>query len=165
MPDLKAMTEQLLKAMVDKPFDSTRTIPDVNQTCIDATKFIENMTFEPEELRKMTAALLGLELHARVIWDKPEKHFVGPYLHVQAKLDYDADLIGTAKTRMQIELPDEGLPGWGQNPTVQAGNGYTQFDIFYPYPEKPNGQVFRVKATLSWNGGQVEVWKEVEWRQ
>lgn len=165
MPDLKAMTEQLLKAMVDKPFDSTRTIPDLNQTCLDATKYIQNMTFEPEEIRKMTAALLGLDLHARVIWDKPEKHFVGPYLHVQAKLDYDADLIGPAKTAIQIELPEENLPGWGQNPTVQAGNGYTQFDIFYPFPEKPNGQVFRVKAVLSWDGGQVETWREIEWRE
>jgi len=165
MPDLKSMTKQLLAAMVDKPFDSTRTIPDLNQTCLEATKSIENVTFESEEVRKMTAALLGLDLHARVVWDDPEKHFVGPYLHVQAKLDYDSDLTGPATVAMQIELPESNPPGWGRNPTVQAANGYTQFDIFYPFPEKPSGQVFRVKAALTWDGGRVETYKEVEWRQ
>jgi hypothetical protein len=53
----------------------------------------------------------------------------------------------------------------GRDPTVQAANGYTQFDIFYPFPEKPSGQVFRIKATLTWDGGQVETSREVEWRQ
>ena len=162
--DMKTMAERLMRAMVEKPFDSTRTIPDINPSCLEATKAIENITFEPEELRKMRAILLGMKLHTRVIWDKPEKHFAGPYLHVQARLDYDRELIADAKTAMQIELPDDGMPGWGQNPTAQVGNGYTQFDIFYPFPTKPNGQVFRVKADLTWDGGQVEARRDVEWR-
>lgn len=165
MPDMKSMTQRLLRAMVEKPFDSTRTIPDLNETCRAASAYIANMNFEPEELRKMTAMLLGLELHTRIIWDNPAKHFAGPYLHLQAKLDYDSELIGTAKTALQIQLPEEGLPGWGQNPTAQAGNGYSQFDIFYPSPVKPNGQVIRVLADLTWDGGQVSTWREAEWRQ
>ncbi len=163
-PDLRAMTERVLKACVTHPFDSTRVIPDKNATCLDATQVIAGVQFEPEELSKMTATLLGLNLQARMVWDNPQPHFVGPYLHVYSKLEYDRDIAGEADVKLQIELPQDALPGWGQLPSHDAGNGYTAFELFYPTPSRPDGQTMRIKAHLTWPGGETDITREMEWR-
>ncbi len=163
-PDFKAMAERILRACVEKPFDSTRAIPEKNASCLEATQVIAGVQFEPEELQKMTATLLGLNLHSRIVWDNPEKHFVGPYVHVYSRLDYDREVAGSAETRLQIKLSQDALPGWGQLPSQAVENGYTRFDLFYPTPCRPGGQVFGIGAKLIWAGGETEVNREVEWR-
>lgn len=163
-PDYRSMAQQILAGINDKPFESDRAIPELNPSCKEASEYIAPMKFEPAEVRKMTAALLGLELPARVLWKYVDKEFTGPYLNVDAKLIYDADIAGpNAKTAISLELPEDGLPGWSQGPTSTVGLGYTRSGIAYPFPQRPNGQTLRLKATLTWDGGQVETRRDVQW--
>ena len=63
-PDFQAMRQRVLAALTDKPFDSTRTIPDPEPHCIAATKQIENATFTPQEIAAITNLLRGADLPA-----------------------------------------------------------------------------------------------------
>ncbi|MHB0998381.1 MAG: glycoside hydrolase family 31 protein [Armatimonadota bacterium] len=162
-PDFKVMTSQVLYAFTNKPFDSTRAIPEKNPTCIDATAYLENIQFEQEEINRMTAILLGLELPARFIWDDPKPSFGQSYLHLLTKLNYDTELVGQPEIKYAIELPKDSIPGWGQMPPAPDANGYTRLDLFCPNPSKPQGQPFRIKATLKWEGGEVEISRDLQW--
>ncbi len=53
--------------------------------------------------------------------------------------------------------------GWVQASPVPAPDGYTQFNIQHPHPPKPGSHVFKVKAVLTWEGGQTDVQRDVEW--
>jgi hypothetical protein len=57
-PDLDGLRDKVLKSFTDQPFESTRTIPDLNATCIAATASIADATFTPEQIREMTAMLV-----------------------------------------------------------------------------------------------------------
>ncbi len=63
-PDFQAMRRRVVAALTDKPFDSTRTIPDPEPHCIAATKQIENATFTPEEIKAITNLLRGADVPA-----------------------------------------------------------------------------------------------------
>jgi hypothetical protein len=67
-PDFQAMRQRVLAALVDKPFDSTRTIPEVDARAVAATKQIENATFTPEEIAAITKLLRGADVPA---WPHP----------------------------------------------------------------------------------------------
>lgn len=164
-PDFKAMTGQILDAIRDRPFESTRTIPEKNPSCINATLYLNNIQFEPQEINMMAANLLGVELPARLAWDRPEKHFgTAPSLHIYAKLNFDSELVGDGVSRLAVELPRDSRPGWGQMPPVADANGYTRLDVFTPNPSKPEGQTFRVKGALKWEGGEVQIHRDLCWR-
>jgi hypothetical protein len=154
-PDLRAMTAHVLKAFVDQPFESQRTIPapdrDVNEV---ATK-IANAVFEPWEIRSMTLSLLGCEVLAKASGT--------PSPTLIAKLKYDADVTGPAKVAYEIGLPDSSLPGWIMTNRSAGSEGYAQFGIRVPFPPPAGSHTLRVKATLTWDGGQTEVWRDVEW--
>jgi hypothetical protein len=164
-PDYKAMTEAVLAALVDQPFESKRTIPDLNETCRQATEQIANARFQPAEVDKMAGILLGMELPSRVVVDKPEIINSGRYIHVLAKLTYDENAIGpAATTSLQLVAPD-GLPGWAVDNPVVVQDGYTQFDLRQPTELGPGRYIFKVKATLGWDKGKVELWRDVELRR
>ncbi|MHB1455834.1 MAG: glycoside hydrolase family 31 protein [Armatimonadota bacterium] len=163
-PDFKAMAAQVLNAFTDKPFDSTRAIPDKNPTCVAASEYLDGIRFEDEEISRMTAILLGLELPSRFRWDAPAPSFGQAYLHLYTKLNFDAGLIGKPEVKYAIELPQDYMPGWGQMPPAPDANGYTRFDIFTPNPAKPQGQSFRVKATLKWDTGEVTLHRDIQWK-
>jgi alpha-glucosidase (family GH31 glycosyl hydrolase) len=67
-PDFQAMRQRVLSALTDRPFDSTRTIPDSEPHAIDATKKIENATFTPQEIAAITKLLRGADVPA---WPHP----------------------------------------------------------------------------------------------
>jgi hypothetical protein len=67
-PDFAAMRQRVLTALADKPFDSTRTIPEADPRAIDATKKIENATFTPAEITAITQLLRGADVPA---WPHP----------------------------------------------------------------------------------------------
>lgn len=157
-PDFADMTRRVLKSLVDQPFESIRAIPDLNQSCRDVTKAIADAKFEPEQIRWITATLLGLKLPARAVSDAKD----WPKVHVQAKLLYDKDTIGAADVK--LELQPQSIPGYQREGESAVNDSYTQFDLRHP-SEKPTGkaEVFKLKATLSWNGGQVEMQRDLDW--
>jgi len=154
-PDFRAMTAHVLKAFTDHPFESQRQIPAPDQSDLDSTKLIADAVFEPWEIRDMTLTLLGCEIRATA-WGAPSPTLL-------AKLVYDTDAIGPAKALYEIGLPDEGLPGWMMTSRSLGPEGYAQFGIRVPFPPERGNHKIRVKATLSWEGGRTEAWREVEW--
>jgi hypothetical protein len=154
-PDFRGMTTQVLKAFVDQPFESQRTIPAPDRSVQEATKLIADAGFEPWEIRNMTLTLLGCEVLAKA-WGTPSPTLI-------AKLLYDVDAIGPAKVEYEIELPDTGLPGWIMTSRSSGPEGYYQFGIRVPFPPERGSHTLRVKATLTWDGGQTEAWRDVEW--
>jgi hypothetical protein len=154
-PDFRAMTADVLEAFVDQPFESKRTIPAPDRSVNEATKKIANAVFEPWEIRSMTDNLLGCEVVAKA------SGIPSPTLI--AKLKFDADAIGPAKVAFEIVLPESGLPGWTMTTRSAGPEGYAQFGIRVPFPPERGSHTIRVKATLTWDGGQTEVWHDVEW--
>ena len=67
-PDLAAMRQRVLAALTDKPFDSTRTIPESDPNSVAGTKRVENATFTPEEIAAITKQLRGADVPA---WPHP----------------------------------------------------------------------------------------------
>jgi hypothetical protein len=163
-PNFRAMTSQLLNAFVDQPFESRRRIPSPEPEYRDAIPVLDRANFEPEEIRKMTMELLGCKLIART-YDVPFKYWGGPnpYPVIQTKLVYDQDAIGPAKVTYDIWLPEEGMPGWVQlMPPTLSDAGYTQFNLRAPFQTGPGKHSFKVKAQVTWDGGRVEVLRDVQ---
>jgi hypothetical protein len=162
-PNFKAMTNRLLKAMVDEPFESRRTIPEAYAPARKATEVLAHATFEPEELQKMTLDLLGCNLVARVYSSQLTLHDE-PSPVIQTKLLYDSAATGPLKVTYRIEIPDEGLPGWiqSQPPTV-VDAGYTQFTVGAPKETLRGARTFRIDAEINWDGGHVETARDVQW--
>ena len=155
-PDFRAMTEKLLWAFVDQPFESNRTIPEEDPEAIKATAKIEHGVFLPEELNQMMAELLGCELFTDA-WGAPSPV-------VDAKLTYDPMLIGSAQVAYSIEPPSVGVPVWMQPEAPQLlDSGFTRFNIRAPFLVGQGDYEMKVRATLTWNGGHVELEREVPW--
>jgi hypothetical protein len=155
-PDFRTMTRRLLKAFVDQPFESHRTFPEADPEARAATAKIEHASFQPEEIHRMTAELLGCELLSKA-WGTP-----CPL--VDAKLMYDPEATGPAQVSYDVRLPEEGTPVWMQTgaPTVLE-TGYTEFSIRTPTLVRRGSHQLRVKAVLTWEGGQVEMEGDVPW--
>ena len=154
-PDFRAMTERILSSFVNRPFDSTRTIPEVDPDAQKATRSIEAATFTPDELGKMTADLLGCQLQANAIGDR------SPIIH--ARLDCDFSDVGPPQISYSIALPDEGLPGWGESARTLDSNGFINFELNAPFPAPPGPHEIRLRAHLKWAGGETEATKDVLW--
>jgi hypothetical protein len=103
----------------------------------------------------MTLTLLGCEVLAKASGT--------PSPTLIAKLKYDADAIGPAKVAYEIGLPDSSLPGWIMTTRSPGSEGYAQFGIRVPFPPQRGSHTLPVKATLMWDVGQTEVWRDVEW--
>ena len=58
----------MIAALSDKPFDSTRTIPESDPDAVASTKKIKNGRFTPEEIAAITNLLRGADLPA---WQHP----------------------------------------------------------------------------------------------
>jgi alpha-glucosidase (family GH31 glycosyl hydrolase) len=67
-PDFQAMRQRVLAALADKPFDSTRTIPEPEPRILTMVKKIENATFTPAEIAAITDLLRGADVPA---WPHP----------------------------------------------------------------------------------------------
>ena len=67
-PDFQSMRRRVLAVLTDKPFDSSRKIPDPDPHSIAATKQIENGTFSPEQIKAIANLLRGADLPA---WPYP----------------------------------------------------------------------------------------------
>jgi hypothetical protein len=63
-PDLAAMRNHVIAALTDHPFDSTRTIPDVEATGVRAIANMAKGQFTPEEIAQITALLRGADYPA-----------------------------------------------------------------------------------------------------
>ena len=155
-PDFRALTERVLKAFRDQPFECQRPLPQSNTDARKAAPILEYAHFEPEELRRMTVELLGCKLFTKA-WGTPSPV-------VDTKLACDAEALGSAKVSYDIALPEEGLPGWIQEgPPLEAESGYTRFRIRAPFPPQRGEYRLRLKALLTWDGGHTEVVRDVEW--
>ena len=152
------MTARLFKAFVDQPFESTRAIPLplTEREPREAAEMLGRASFLPEEVRSMTAELLGLDLVGRA--------FGTPSPRIQTRLLYDPEAIGPAKVSYELTLPQEGLPGWAVvgSPAV-VGAGYTQFDVRAPFLARQGNYQFKIKATLTWDGGSTEIQRDFDW--
>lgn len=181
LPNFKVIADRVIAGLTDHPFESERVVfPDQYKPSAHVSKLLANLEFQPVELDVMKAILLGMDLRAEAYDDKPEHFTSGHYLHVKAKLLYDRDVAGAdAKVNLQLLPPTEGLPGYSvSNPGIvplpnswddpapapdPAGDSYWYFDIHYPNEPRPGTHFFKVKATLTWEGGTVEIFRDVEW--
>ncbi len=62
--DFEAMRQAVVDALTDKPFESDRTIPDIEPTTIEATRQIERGQLTPEQIEKIKGILRGADLPA-----------------------------------------------------------------------------------------------------
>lgn len=62
--DFGAMRKRVVDALSSQPFESNRTIPDIEPSTIAATKKIENEQFTPEQITKIEEILRGADLPA-----------------------------------------------------------------------------------------------------
>ena len=154
-PDFRLMTERILTSFVNRPFDSTRTIPEIDPDAQEATRSIEGATFSSDELHKMTADLLGCRLHASAAGDQSPV--------IRARLDCDSSNISPYQVSYSIALPDEGLPGWGEIGRTLDGDGFINFELKAPYPAPPGPHQIRLRSLLKWDGGETEVIGDVQW--
>ena len=91
--DFKGMTAAILSAFITQPFDSTRTLPELDPEAAKETQAIAEVTFTPEELQSMTAELLACDLAASATDSpKPCRGIMGGPV-VQARFLYDTTLI------------------------------------------------------------------------
>ena len=67
-PDFQAMRQRVLDALVDHPFESDRSIPDVEPETIAATKSIQDGRFTAAEIERIARLLRGADLPA---WIEP----------------------------------------------------------------------------------------------
>jgi hypothetical protein len=163
-PHFMAMTNHLLKAFVDDPFESRRTVPEAYAPARKATEVLDHAVFEPEEIQKMTLELLGCDLIVRAYSTPMRDVHDEPTPVIQTKLLYDSDAVGPVTVTYKIELPDEGLPGWIQSqPPTAVDPGYTQFNIMTPYETALGVHTFRVAAQINWDGGHLETARDVQW--
>jgi len=58
-PDLRAMMERVMTAVVDQPFESQRMIPEADPAARAATEKIAHASFTPEEIERIKAILEG----------------------------------------------------------------------------------------------------------
>ena len=80
-------------------------------------------------------------------------------------LRYDSESTGSAQVSYDIQLPEEGRPVWMQTEAPKVlDTGFTQFSIRAPFLVRQGSHQMRVKAVLSWEGGRVEVEREVPWQ-
>lgn len=153
--DFKSWTTQIIKSFVDKPFESNRTIPEVDPDALKATRMIENAHFTPEEINKMTSELLGCKLAVRADGN-PSPEIIG-------RLDYDVASLPDAHVSYEISLPDDNPPGWGEIGRTVDSHHFVHIKVQAPFPPKPGAHSIQFKAILEWDGGQTEVTRDAEW--
>lgn len=153
--DFKSWTAQILTSFVDRPFESNRTIPEVDPDALKATHMIEDAHFTPEEINQMTAELLGCTLTVRADGN-PSPEVIG-------RLDYDVASLPGAHVSYEISLPDDNPPGWGEIGRTVDSRGFVHIQIQAPFPAPPGSYPIHLKAILKWNGGQAEVERGTKW--
>ncbi len=162
--DHRAMANHILAAMENQPFESNRILPHPSQQSQEVSKKLEFAECSPLELERAKSLLLGLNVRALVIEDHPEVFTTGPYLHIKAKLDYDAAAVPEdAKVILELQCPEEGMPGYAIHLPVLEPDGWTRFDVRYPNEPAPGSHIFKVRATLTWQNQHIETWKDVRW--
>jgi alpha-glucosidase (family GH31 glycosyl hydrolase) len=153
--DFTTWTSRILAGFANHPFESNRTIPDINPGSLKAKRVVEGATFTPEEVSQMTAKLLGCNLVAKATGN--------PAPSVIARLDYDAESLPNAQVSYEIDLPEGNPPGWGEISRTLDDQHFVHFELQPPFPPHPGPQSIRVKAVLKWAGGQTAVTRDVEW--
>lgn len=156
---IKAMVQRVMTSFIEKPFDSTRSIPDINESCIEASKVIQDVTFTPEELNLMTSRLIGVDLIANVISVPNPEDEANPHVYLKTKLLYDAEITGDAKVEYSIHA---GTPDshWVAGEPRKPANGYTEWPMTKS-GENPAPSAFTVHTTLTWEGGSVTASREI----
>ena len=153
--DFKSWTSRILAAFANHPFESNRTIPEVDPDALKATHMIENATFTAEEISEMTAEVLGCNLAASASGN--------PSPNLTARLDYDSESLPAAQVSYEIALPKDNPPGWGEIGRSLDNQHFVHIEIQAPFPPRPGPHQIQLRAILKWQGGQTEVTRDVEW--
>ena len=154
-PDFKSWTSRILAAFSNHPFESNRTIPEVDPDALKAKHMIENATFTSEEISQMIAELLGCNLAASATGN--------PSPNLTARLDYDSESLPAAQVRYEIALPKDNPPGWGEISRTLDNQHFVHIEIQAPFPPRPGPHQIQLRAILKWQGGQTELTRDVEW--
>jgi hypothetical protein len=144
-PDFPSWTSRILTAFIGRPFESNRTLPELDEDALKSTRAIENATFTPEEIRDMTAKFLGCVLTAKASG--------GSSPSILGRLDCDTNSIRDAQVTYEISLPEDSPAGWGEVSRSVDDQGFLHFALQAPSPPRTGTHLFRLKATLKWNGG------------
>lgn len=154
-PAFQSWTARIIKAFVQSPFESNRSIPEIDPDALKSTHAIENATFSPEELNAMTSGLLGCTLASKTTSE------LLPTIIVRADCDFQS--IARSHITYSISfLQDEG-PGWAVISRSLDDHGFMNFHIQPPSPVPAGVHVIRLKAVVQWDGGQTELSRNVEW--
>jgi alpha-glucosidase (family GH31 glycosyl hydrolase) len=153
--DFKSWTSHILTAFVNHPFESNRGIPEVDPDALKATRMIENAVFTTEEISEMTAELLGCTLRASATGN--------PSPDVTGRLDYDSDSLPGAQVSYELSLPRDNPPGWGEISRSLDDQRFIHFEVQAPFPPQPGGHLMQLRAILKWEGGQIEMTRDIEW--
>lgn len=154
VPDFRQMAGRILHAFVDQPFECNRKIPESDEEARRATQKIQNATFNPEEIRVMTAQLMGCNLLVKTSGS--------PEATVAARLACDPDATGPVHTRYELLLPQE-APGVIETGRTETPEGYTRFTVRIPFPPPRGNHRLQVRAVTAWDGGEAEVSRDADW--
>jgi hypothetical protein len=154
-PEFNSWTARILASFADHPFESNRTIPELDPDAIKSTRSIENAQFSPAEISEMTTTLLGCVLAAKANGTSSPS--------IMGRLDYDSESLPDAQVIYELSLPPENLPDWGEVRRTLDDQHFIHFEIQAPLPSSPGAQLIRVKATLKWSGGHIEMTRDVQW--
>lgn len=152
-PDLRASTKSILDAFVNSPFESHRTIPELDPDAIASTRAIEHATFSTEELGQMTAVLLGCVLSARATIDSNAELVV--------RAECDSDSASVPQITYAIDLSGNQASGWTEVSRNIGNDGFMHIRLQAPSPLPPSIQTLRVRALLKWDNNQTELTHEV----
>jgi alpha-glucosidase (family GH31 glycosyl hydrolase) len=154
-PDFRSWTSRILRAFVQLPFESNRTVPEIDADAINSTRAIEHATFSPEDVNAMTARLLGCILAAKASRE------LSPT--VIARVDCDFPSGDAPKITYSISFPEEGPIGWSEIDRKLDDYGFMHIRIHAPSPTRPGAHVIRLKVFVKWEGGQMELTRDVQW--
>jgi alpha-glucosidase (family GH31 glycosyl hydrolase) len=154
--DFHSWIAQISQAFVQSPFESNRTIPEIDPDAIKSTHAIETATFSPEEVNAMTARLLGCRLAAKVSSE------LSPIVTVRADCDFHT--MNPSQVTYSISLPQSDTPGWAVISRNPDEHGFMNFHIQGPSPTPAGVHMIRLKAMIKFDAGQTEVSRTVKWR-
>jgi hypothetical protein len=161
--NFRKMTSDILDAFITRPFDSTRTLPELDPLALKETLAIADATFTPEELRNMTADLLACDLMVSAT-DAPKQStgsLIGTLVH--ARFLYDTAIIDAPQLGYELALPNDGPPGWIEMKRDLQPDGSATFSVVSPSPPAPGPHTLKVKAIATWGTHQVILDREVVW--
>lgn len=154
-PDFQSWTLRIATAFVDHPFESNRTIPEMDVGAIKSTHAIEHASFSSQELNNMTARLLGCVLSGKATGDTTPE--------LIARADCQFANVRNSDVTYAVSFPEDAGGRWVEVSRTQDEYGYLHVVIQAPSPLTPGVHVLRMSATFEHDGTETRLVRDVPW--